>query len=133
MRKGKRILLAIKESSDDWNEWKCMIRVSCLLLSKGLMLCLEIETKINRPCERKRRRWNWSNFFKKWYLQSLLIYDHSQIITLSIDYITQVYFTHNLFTNNIVIFKIWMNNWKMILANLELVVRKEKCLANGMT
>ena len=39
-------------------------------------------------------------------------------------YITQVYFTLNLFRKYIVIFKIWMDNWTMVPAKLEQVVRK---------
>ena len=47
-------------------------------------------------------------------------------------YITQVYFTLNLFTKHIVISKVWMDNWGMGLANLEEVIRKEKCGTNKM-
>ena len=35
-------------------------------------------------------------------------------------------------TKYIVIFKICMDNWEMILANLEQMVRKEKGMMNGM-
>ena len=48
--------------------------------------------------------------------------DHSQIIILYTRYITQVYFTF--FRKYIVMFKIWMDNGKMVLANLEEVKRK---------
>ena len=33
---------------------------------------------------------------------------------------------------NILIFKICMDNWEMVLANLEQMVRKEKGMMNGM-
>ena len=35
-------------------------------------------------------------------------------------------------TKYIVIFKICMDNWEMVLANLEQMVRKEKGMMNGM-
>ena len=50
---------------------------------------------------------------------------HSQIIKLYTSYITQVCFTLNLLTKHTVVFKIWMNNLRMGLANLEQVVRKK--------
>ena len=39
------------------------------------------------------------------------------MIILYTSYITQVYFTINLFTKYILILKIWMNNWRMVWAN----------------
>ena len=59
----------------------------------------------------------------------ILACDHSQIILLYTSYITQVYFKINLFTKH-VIFKNWMYNWRVVLANLEQVVSKEKCRTN---
>ena len=47
------------------------------------------------------------------------------MITLYTNYITQVYFTLNLLKKYIVVFKIWMDNWRMVSAKLEQVVRKE--------
>ena len=47
-------------------------------------------------------------------------------------YIAQVYFSPNFFTKYILIFNIWMDNWRMVYANLEHVVQKEKCGMNGM-
>ena len=48
--------------------------VSHLLRSKAKFLCSEIEAKINKYnlSETKRRRWNWNNYFKKWYLRCVL-------------------------------------------------------------
>ena len=51
--------------------------------------------------------------------QTFLAWDHSKIVILYTSYITQVYFTLNLFTIHVVIIKIWMDNWRMGLANLE--------------
>ena len=52
--------------------------------------------------------------------------DHSQITILYTSYIIQVYFTLNLFAKYIAIFKIWMDNWRMVLANLEKVVWRKR-------
>ena len=59
----------------------------------------------------------------------ILAFDHSQIILLYTSYIAQVYFTINLFTKH-VIFKNWMYNWRIVLANLDQGVSKEKCRTN---
>ena len=84
----------------------------------------------HKLCHRERQRWNWSSFFFKIDIytsfQPVLACDHSQIIILyTSHHITQLYFSHNLFTKFIVIFKNWMDNWIMGLANLEQVVQKE--------
>ena len=47
---------------------------------------------------------------------AVLASDHSQIIILYTSYIAQVYFTLNLFTKYVVNFKIWIDNWRMVLA-----------------
>ena len=47
---------------------------------------------------------------------AVLASDHSQIIILYTSYIAQVYFTLTLFTKYIVIFKMWIDNWRMVLA-----------------
>ena len=39
---------------------------------------------------------------------------------------------HVIFLQKTLNFKIWMDNWRMVLANMEQVVRKEKWRANRM-
>ena len=52
------------------------------------------------------------------------------IIMLNTSCITKIYFILNLIAKYIAIFKIWMYNSRMVLANLGQVVRKEMCRTN---
>ena len=85
--------------------------------------------------ETKRQRWNWNNYLKMCYLRCVLNTSYwwsFKKLILNPSNITQAYFTLKLFTIQLTIFKIWMDNWRMGLANLEEVVRKEKCRVNRM-
>ena len=106
-------LKVLNKSSDDQKEW--IISLSRLSRSKA-WFCLfrNWEYKINASSVKRSSE------------------DEIGTIFLKSDIITQVYFTLNLFTKHIVIFKIWMDNWGMGLANLEQVVREEKCRTNRM-
>lgn len=53
-------------------------------------------------------------------------------IILYTSYATQVYLTLIFITKYIVIFKVWMDNWRMVLASLEQVVQEEKGGTNRM-
>ena len=57
-----------------------------------------------------------SDIYDEFY--PVLACDHSQIIILYTSYITQVYLRLILFKKYIVTFKIWMYNWRMVIANL---------------
>ena len=124
-------------------EWMKYFRVSTVTV-KTLMFLFGNRDKDKRNlCERKRRRWNWNNFFDKWYLRSILtsfylwsftndstarnfaLLYYTSLLLHKHNYIIYIYFTPNLFTKYIVIFKIWMGNWILILANLKLLVQKE--------
>ena len=123
-------LKVLNKSSDDQKEW--IISFSRLLRSKA-WFCLfgNREYKINASSVKRSGEDEIGTIFLKSDHCDLAC-DHSQIIILYMDYITQVYCTLNLFTKLIVIFKIWMDNWGMSLANLEQVVREEKCRTNRM-
>ena len=84
----------------------------------------------------KQQKWNWNNLIKKLYLRWVL--SASCLWSLTNNYTvtsaTSKKSTLHLifFTNHIVIFKRWMDNWKMGLVNLEEVVRKQKGRTNRM-
>ena len=60
-----------------------------------------------------------------------LLWSFTNII-LYTSYATQVYLTLIFITKYIVIFKVWMDNWRMVLASLEQVVQEEKGGTNRM-
>ena len=121
-------------------EWMKYFRVSTVTV-KTLMFLFWNEDKDKRNlCERRRRRWNWNNFLDKWYLRSVLasfylwsftnestahrfaLLCYTSLLLHKHNYITYFYLTLNLFTKYIVISKIWMGNWRMVLANLKQLV-----------
>ena len=54
------------------------------------------------------------------------------IIAMLYKFSLHFFFFFFFWTKYIVIFKICMDNWEMVLANLEQMVRKEKGMMNGM-
>ena len=87
---------------------KCF-RVS-LVAAKSLFFCSEIETKLNTSSVKRSSEDDIGTIILKCDIyevfQTLLACDHAKIILLYTSYITQVYFTLNLFTIYVAIFKI---------------------------
>ena len=63
----------------------------------------------------------------------MAVYSVFQPIIIAMLYkFSLLFFFFFFWTKYIVIFKICMDNWEMVLANLEQMVRKEKGMMNGM-
>ena len=63
-------------------------------------------------------------YFKSDTCDLVLACDHLQIIMLYTGYVIQAYFTLTFLTKYIVIFRIWMDNWGILFANLEQVQKQ---------
>ena len=63
-------------------------------------------------------------YFKSDTCDLVLTCDNLQIIMLCTGYVIQAYFTLTFLTKYIVIFRIWMDNWGILFANLEQVQKQ---------
>ena len=62
----------------------------------------------------------------------MAVYSVFQPIIIAMLYKFSLHFFFFFWSKYIFIFKICMDNWEMVLANLEQMVRKEKGMMNGM-